>query len=78
MDERKKHKKEEADPHILAILAAALELRDNGYKAIVITEETVDRPPRKISMKTAGERLGITIISMQEFLEQQEILQKSN
>jgi len=75
LDEKKKHKKEEADHHILA---AALELRDNGYKAIVITEETVDRPPRKMSMKTAGERLGITIISMQEFLEQQEILQKSN
>lgn len=64
----------EADPFILAV---ALQLQRGGLDVTVVTEETREygrsptRPEGKISMKTAGERLGIRIVKVREFLEGQ-------
>lgn len=74
VDTRKEDPEQEADPYILAV---GLELRASGLDAIVISQETNRVSPRdglpagKISIKAAGELLGIPTVNLREFLEEQ-------
>lgn len=54
-----------ADPYVVAL---ALELREEGFDAIVATADIVDRPPLKISMGTACDRLALAWMDLDEFL----------
>lgn len=64
----------EADPFILAI---ALQLQRGGHNVAIVTEEnreygpSLTRPEGKLSLKTAGGLLGIRIVKVREFLEEQ-------
>lgn len=64
----------EADPFILAM---ALQLQRGGHNVTVVTEEnreygpSLTRPEGKISLKTAGGLLGIRIVKVRQFLEEQ-------
>ena len=57
-----------ADPYVLAL---ALHLwRDNqAEECIVVTEDKVDRPPLKISIRTACRRLGLDFMDTRDFAE---------
>lgn len=61
---------EEADPHILSL---ALCIIQKGDQAIVIAEETKDRP-NKLSLNTACRLLKIPCLRIQQFLIQRNIL----
>jgi len=56
---------EDADPYVVAL---ALQLRDAGLDAVVVTSDVVDRLPIKIAMTTACDRLGIPHATPREFL----------
>lgn len=61
---------EEADPYLLA---KALDLRQAGKDARIVTEEKNDTP-RKMSLRTAAGLLGIPSVPLRAFLEFEEIL----
>jgi hypothetical protein len=56
---------EDADPYVVAL---ALQLREAGLDAIVVTSAAVDRLPLKIAMTTACNRLGVPHASPRDFL----------
>ena len=56
---------EDADPYVLAL---ALQLRERGRQVVVVTTDTVDRPPIRISLVTACERMGVDTATADEFL----------
>jgi hypothetical protein len=56
---------EEADPYVLAL---ALHLREGGYGVRVVTEDSVDRLPLRISLCTACERFGVAHVDVRTFL----------
>lgn len=58
--------KDEADPFVLAL---ALQLKHNDWNAIVVTEDRVDRLPRKRSLKSACKIMGVEMIQTVDFLE---------
>lgn len=62
----KDSKKDVADPHVLAL---ALQLKDNGFDAIVVSEDRIDRLPRKISLKSACEIMGIEVCLTSDFFD---------
>jgi rRNA maturation endonuclease Nob1 len=55
-----------ADPYVIAL---AREKSEEGTDTYVVTADVVDRPPLKISMRTACERLGTPWMDIDEFLE---------
>ena len=57
--------REQADPDVVAL---ALQLQAAGHEVIVVTDDRVDRPPIKISLVTACERVGIDTRSTDEFI----------
>jgi hypothetical protein len=54
-----------ADPYVLAI---ALQLQRNGNECMVVSDDVVDRPPLKTSVKTACKRLHLSHCTLEEFL----------
>ena len=58
----------EGDPADPYVLAQALEFQQSGRLVRVVTEDRVDRLPIKIAMTTACERLGLTALSLADFL----------
>ncbi len=54
-----------ADPYVLAL---ALQLQADGHNVCVVTEDRRDRLPKKISMATAADRLGLPWCDLQAFL----------
>jgi len=55
-----------ADPYVVAL---AREMAQSGLEAYVVTADVVDRPPLKISMRTACERLRLDWMDIDEFLD---------
>ena len=60
-----KKKKGDADPYVLAL---ALHLQSAGCDVSVVTEDFVDRLPRKRSLRNACEIMDIKVIQTVEFL----------
>ena len=56
---------EEADPYVLAL---ALCLRDRGHAVRVVTEDSVDRLPLRISLCTDCDRFGVPHLDVRTFL----------
>lgn len=54
-----------ADPYVLA---QALQLREDESEVCVVTQDFVDRLPKKISMATAADRLDLAWRQLQPFL----------
>jgi rRNA maturation endonuclease Nob1 len=54
-----------ADPYVVAL---ALELRNGGSDAVVVTDDVRDRLPLKEAMKSACARLKIPVLSSAEFV----------
>lgn len=62
----KDSKKDVADPHVLAL---ALQLKDNGFDAIVVSEDRVDHLPKNISLQSACQEMSVEFIRTLAFLE---------
>ena len=58
--------KDAADPFILAL---ALQLKDNDWDVCVVTDDYIDRFPRKRSLRNACETMGIKVVQTVEFIE---------
>lgn len=58
--------KDAADPYVLAL---ALQLEDNDIDAIVVTEDRINRLPRKISLKSACEIMDIEVCLTRDFID---------
>lgn len=58
--------KDAADPYVLAL---ALQLENNDFDAIVVTEDRIDRLPRKISLKSACKIMGIEVCLTNDFFD---------
>lgn len=56
---------EDADPYVLA---QAVQLRGGGLDVVVVTDDTVDRMPIRISLTTACGRLGVPHVGSRAFL----------
>ena len=56
---------EDADPYVLA---QAVQLRGGGLDVVVVTDDTVDRMPIRISLTTACGRLGVPHVDSRAFL----------
>jgi hypothetical protein len=59
----------EREPGDPMVLAQALDLREAGYEPCVVTDDTIDREPIKVSLRTACARLGIESCDLQTFLD---------
>ena len=67
--------KDAADPYVLAL---ALQLKDNDFNAIVVTEDRVDRLPRKRSLKSACEIMGVEVCLTRDFFDRIGLFQTTN
>ena len=55
-----------ADPYVLALV---LQLQNNGFDANLVSEDRVDRPPKKISLQSACQEMSVEFIRTAAFLE---------
>lgn len=61
----KRKDSEDADPYVLFM---ALQLGEQGWSVVIVTDDVVDHMPIKIALGTACERMGVSHIDSRAFL----------